>query len=255
MHHPYVDEYSGINSFIHRLEPRVKIIGFFVFIVFIVLSKPGSFLAFALYASLAAILILASRIPFKFIFKRSLVVVPFVLMVSAFIPFIEDGRIIAKFSLGSFELALTYDGLMLFCSIVIKAFLSICCMVLVMNSMSFCDFLNALEKLKIPLPITMILSFMYRYIFVIEDEFMKMRQAKESRSRGRSRWLDFKAHAFMAGVLFLRSYERAESVYLAMCSRGYNGRVNSANNFTVKQKDIVFLIGLLLILAGIKLTG
>ena len=57
----------------------------------------------------------------------------------------------------------------------------------------------------------------------------------------------------MAGALFLNSYDRAESVYLAMCSRGYRGRVNTVNNSAVKQKDIIFLAGLLLILAGIRL--
>ncbi|MFH0763322.1 MAG: cobalt ECF transporter T component CbiQ [Candidatus Omnitrophota bacterium] len=208
MHHPYIDEYSGIDSFIHRLEPRVKVIGFFALIVFIALIKPGSFFILGLCVILTAVLILLSGIPFRFILKRLLAAVPFVLMVSVFIPFIKNGRP-------------TADGWALFCSIVIKSSLCICSMVLLMNSMRFCDFLKALEKLKVPPPITLILSFMYRYIFVIADEFMKMKQARESRSPGGSRWLNFKAHAFMAGVLFLRSYERAERVYLAMCARGY----------------------------------
>ncbi|MFH0935421.1 MAG: cobalt ECF transporter T component CbiQ [Candidatus Omnitrophota bacterium] len=255
MHHPYVDEYSGINSFIHRLEPRVKTIGFFSFIVFISLSKPGSYLAFTLYACLVAVLIGLSRIPLKFIFKRSLVVIPFVLMISAFIPFMKNGRIIARYGLGGLELVITHEGLALFFNILIKAFLSICCMVLVMNSMRFCDFLKALQKLKIPLPIITILSFMYRYIFVIEDEFMKMKQAKDSRSTGNLRWLDFKTYCIIAGALFLNSYDRAESVYLAMCSRGYRGVVNTIDNSAVRQKDIIFLVGLILLLAGIRLTG
>lgn len=112
---------------------------------------------------------------------------------------------------------------MLLRNILFKAYLSVLCMILLVNTTKFCDLLSGLEKLKFPRIITMILSFMYRYIFVIQDELMKMKQAKECRSISRAKRRDFKAYAFMLGVLFIRSFERAEAVYLAMCSRGFNG--------------------------------
>lgn len=255
MHHPYIDEYSGLGSFIHRLEPRAKIIGFFSFVVFVALLRAGSYAAFALSAFLAAMLIGLSGIPLRFILKRSLVIVPFVLMIAAFIPFMKDGRIIARLGLGSFELAVSQEGLVLFSSIVIKACLSVCAMVLLMNSMRFSDFLKGLERLKIPPPIIMLLSFIYRYIFVFEDEFMKMRQAKDSRTARKSGWLDFKAYCLMTGVLFLHSYDRAEGVYLAMCSRGYRGSIGTIGNSLISAKDVVFLAGLFLALAGIGMAA
>jgi cobalt/nickel transport system permease protein len=89
----------------------------------------------------------------------------------------------------------------------------------------FSELLKAFEKLGCPKIITMIMSFMYRYIFVIEDELMKMKQAKESRSVGGSGFFHAKALANMLGTLFIRSYERAEAVYLAMCARGFDGDV------------------------------
>lgn len=98
-------------------------------------------------------------------------------------------------------------------------------MILLMTSTKFSDLIKALEKLKFPHLITMILSFMYRYIFVVLDELHKMKHAKEARQAGRSsKWFHTKVLANMIGVLFIRSYERAESVYLAMCSRGYDGK-------------------------------
>ncbi len=204
MHHPYIDEYSGIDSLLHRLEPRVKIIGFTALLFFINLSRPDSFLAFSLYVLVIAVFIFLSKIPLKFILKRSMVVIPFVLMISLFIPFVKA------------------NGLLLLRNILLKAYLSILCMVLLVNTVKFRDLLGALEKLRFPGIIILILSFMYRYVFVIQDELMKMRQAKECRTVSRSNWRDFKAYAFMLGVLFIRSFERAEAVYLAMCSRGFN---------------------------------
>ena len=112
-------------------------------------------------------------------------------------------------------------------NILIKSYLSILCLILLVTTTKFSELLRAFEKLGCPKIITMIMSFMYRYIFVIEDELMKMRQAKESRSVGGSRYFHAKALANMLGTLFIRSYERAEAVYLAMCARGFDGSVTN----------------------------
>jgi cobalt/nickel transport system permease protein len=64
---------------------------------------------------------------------------------------------------------------------------------------------------------------MYRYIFVLEDEFLRMQRAFQSRSLGNKKgWFLTRSFANMVGVLFIRAYERAERIYLAMCARGYN---------------------------------
>ncbi|MBL7091928.1 MAG: cobalt ECF transporter T component CbiQ [Candidatus Omnitrophica bacterium] len=231
MKHSYIDRYSGIDSFIHRIDPRVKIAGVFSLIFSIILARADSFVSFALYALFIAILIFISKIPLIFILKRSLVVIPFVLMVAIF------------------------SGPAIFRNVLVKSYLSVLSMILLVSSTPFCDFLKALEKLKLPRIFTMIISFMYRYIFVIEDELMKMRQAKEARSVGGSKWSHTKALANMLGVLFIRAYERGEKVYLAMCSRGFNGDIRTMHSFRVKRSDLCFLALIVGVLAAIKVIG
>jgi len=255
MRHSYLDEYSQINSLIHHLDPRIKIIIFVVFILFVIFTSPTSFKAFALYGLLITILVLLSKIPLQFFLRRSLNIIPFVLLISFFIPFIKEGKVAGGYSFGTLKLTVTYDGLMIFWNILIKAYLSILCMILVMVSTGFTDFLKALEKIKFPQLITMILSFMYRYIFVVEDELMKMQQAKEARSVGGSRWFHAKALANMLGVLFIRTYERAEAVYLAMCCRGFNGKIQTINDFQLGKKDWAFFFVMLAVLFGIRWAG
>lgn len=255
MEHAYIDEHSDIDSIIHRLDPRIKIIGFITFILFVIFTRPDSFMTFALYGGLITILILLSKIPIKFVFKRSLVIVPFVLMISIFIPFIKEGKIAGGYSLGTLKLSVTYKGLLIFWNVLAKSYLSILCMILLMTSTRFSDFLKALEGLRCLKIITMILSFMYRYIFVTQDELMKMRQAKYSRSVGGSKWLHTKTLANMIGVLFIRSYERAESVYLAMCSRGFDGRIKTISDFRLTKKDFIFLLLIIISLVCIRLLG
>lgn len=252
MQHSYIDRYGDIESFIHGLDPRIKIISVISLILSIIFTSPTSFSSFALYALLIATLILLSKIPAGFILKRSFVVVPFVLMVALFIPFFKEGEVAGGYSFGSFRVTVTYSGLMVFWNVLVKAYLSILCMILLMASTKFSALLKALEKLRLPKLFIMILSFMYRYIFVVVDELMKMKQAKESRSVGGSRRFHIKALTNMIGVLFIRSYERAELVYMAMCSRGFNGTTSTIYNFRIGKKDIGFISALTTILILIK---
>jgi cobalt/nickel transport system permease protein len=71
---------------------------------------------------------------------------------------------------------------------------------------------------------------MYRYIFVVFDEFDRMRQARLARSFGRRRgWQEWVTSAQLLGMLLIRSLDRAERVYGAMCARGWDGRVRTLN--------------------------
>lgn len=249
----HIDNYCNTNSSFNKLDPRIKIISFFGFIVFINLTPPTSFITFLFYFTLIIFLIILSQIPLSFIFKRSLVVIPFVLIISIFLPFMNQGKIIYKYSLWFLELNITDRGVLVFFSVLIKSYLSVLCMVLLISSINFSTFLKALEKLRFPKLIVIILSFMYRYIFVLYDELIRMKIAKESRSVCSSKWFNIKVLSNMIGVLFIRSLERAEFVYLAMCSRGFNGKINTIYEFKLTKKDLGFLLLMFIYLFGARL--
>ena len=254
MEHSYLDEYSHISSFIHNLEPRVKILAFFTIILFTAFVYGNNFIALAMVGLLVLVLITLSKIPLVFFFKKTVSLLPFILMVALSLPFIKPySPGTAKLSLGLIKLPIAYNNIMLFFYITAKACLSIMTMTLLMESMDFSKLLKALEKLKAPLVFIMIISFMYRYIFVLEDELMKMRLAKDSRTIGGSKWFHIRAQANMLGVLFIRAYERAEKVYLAMCSRGFDGRIRTVYDFKLRPKDILFFIAIIGILLALKI--
>ena len=251
MRHSYLDNYSNLNSLIHNIDPRIKIISFITFIFFVISTNAQSYSTFLYYGILITLLILESRVPLWFVFRRSLAVLPFVILIAIFIPFYKEGEVVARYSF----VKITREGLILFWNVIIKSYLSLLSMILLMASIKFSSFLKALQQLKIPKLFVMILSFMYRYIFVLEDELMKMKQAKDARSISPSRWLDLKSLANMIGVLFLRAYERGENVYLAMCSRGFDGTVRTAESSVLRQRDFVFLFFMFSILTTIKIFG
>ena len=247
-----IDRYSGMDTVMHRLDPRIKIIGLGLMILFIVsvdILLPLNFLAMG---ALLTGLVVLSQVPLAFVCKRSLIIIPFSVMIALFLPFAKEGQVLYQFNILSISLQVTQEGLRLFMTIVTKSFFSIVAMILLTATIPFNRILNALGLLKCPRMIILVLSFMYRYVFVIGDEFMKMRQAKLSRSVNVTWRREMKTLAAMLGVLFLRSYERAELVYLAMCSRGFRGaHIICPHEFRLTFKDIAFLVVIVVYLAGV----
>ncbi|HQL89918.1 MAG TPA: cobalt ECF transporter T component CbiQ [Syntrophales bacterium] len=253
MEHGFLDEMSRIPSPMRRLDPRIKVLGFVALLLSVVLTPGASPAPFVLYAAILAVLVALSRLPVDHVFERTLVILPFAVMTALFIPFLKGTEVLWSFDAGPLHIVLAREGLEMFAVIVVKSFLSILCVVLLTATTGFPELLRALERLRCPSLVILILSFMYRYLFVVQDEFMKMRLAKESRSAGRSRRMDWKALSGMAGVLFVRSYERAEAVYLAMCSRGYCGRIVVSHDFRLKTADAAFAVLLAATLVVINL--
>jgi energy-coupling factor transporter transmembrane protein EcfT len=59
--------------------------------------------------------------------------------------------------------------------------------------------------------------------------------------------------ANMLGILFIRSFERGETVYLAMCSRGFDGTFKRSGNLGLKRTDLAFLGNIFFALISINL--
>jgi cobalt/nickel transport system permease protein len=88
--------------------------------------------------------------------------------------------------------------------------------------------LETLKQFKVPNIFINLLSFMYRYSFLLEDEFLRTSRAYQSRDiNNKNNFRKVKILSNILGTLFIRTYERAERVYLAMCSRGYDNEKSS----------------------------
>ena len=253
MKHSFLDKYSDRDSLIHRLDPRSKLLASLAFIAAVVLTPAGSWLAFSLYFIVIAALILLSRVPLFYILKRSLVIIPFVLLVAIFIPFFKEGEVVFSFNIWAWHISLTQDGLQLLWSILAKSWLSILSLVLLTSTTGFASLLRGLERLRMPRVIVMILSFMYRYIFLLTDEVMRMKQARDSRNFGGKRLRQVSTVGHMIGTLFIRSYERGERVYAAMVSRGFDGQSRILGGLRFNRSDAIFITGVILALVCINL--
>ena len=78
-----------------------------------------------------------------------------------------------------------------------------------------------LRRARVPALLLTTIALMYRYLFVLADEAGRMQRARASRTLRPGRVHAWRSTAALAGQLFLRSTERAERIYAAMCARGW----------------------------------
>jgi cobalt/nickel transport system permease protein len=224
------------HSPIHRLDPRAKLMGF-AGVTLVAVSTPLG--AWPVYVACAAALVVVAalaRVELSTVWHRVRVVLPLVLFVAVFVPFVREGDPV---DLG--PLTVSEQGLATFATVSAKAILGTCSAVLLGATTSFPDVLHALERLRAPRLLILIAAFMYRYLFVIVDEVARMRAALVARGYAPRHALQAAAIGRVATALFLRTYERAERVHLAMLARGWTQAMPRLNVLTYTRADAVFL--------------
>jgi cobalt/nickel transport system permease protein len=231
--HSFIDRYAGLDSPLHLLEARTKIIGFTVLIAAVLRIPPGKPFQFFAYFFLTAILMGISQIPLVYIIGRTLVILPFVLLAGLAAPW-KNG-----------------PGFAFFSTLLLRSLLCLMALVLLTNTTRFAELLRGLRRMGCPRILVVNLSFLYRYLFVLIEEVMRMRQARDCRRvRRASIRQELKLLGSMLGTLLLRSFERAERMYQAMLSRGSSGEfpILAPRRFT--WRDLAFLAGLALFISA-----
>jgi cobalt/nickel transport system permease protein len=169
-------------------------------------------------------------------------------MIAVFAPFFKQGQVAGNYDIGAWHIAVTYEGLAVLVNAAVKSWLCILCLIILSSSTKFEQLLQGMCRLKMPHVFVQITSFMYRYMFVIADQAMRMQMARDSRNFGMNRGNIIRTTGNMVGMLFIRSYERAERIYAAMLSRGYNGEIAEINKLEFRLPDAYFALSLFLLL-------
>lgn len=261
MHFDAFDRYHETESFVHRLDPRVKVVVTVAFILSNALLPDGAWIAFGFSWLFLLLANLLSNLGIGFTLKRSLIALPFAL-IAITILFSMPGRPLSTFHFLMWDFTITDVGFLRFVSILIRSWLSVQMAILLVASSPFPDIIHALEHLRVPIILTTIIGFLYRYLFVLADEVFRLMRARESRaaampgkrSGGSLTWRAGVA-GHMAGQLFLRSYERSDRVYNAMLARGYAGHMETINPHELRRRDYLTAALALIAILIFQLVG
>jgi cobalt/nickel transport system permease protein len=211
--------YRDRVSPVHRLPPEVKIAAMVIFSLAVVATPRTAFWAFGGYAILIAVVGALARVGAGWLLSRALIELPFVFFAFT-LPFLGHGTRVDWLGL-----SLSVDGLYGGWNILAKGTLGVLASLLLAATTSMRDLIVGLDRLRCPQILTQIATFMLRYLDVLAGEARRMRVARISRGDDPRFLWQLRGFAGGVGALFLRAFERGERVYLAMVSRGYQGRM------------------------------
>lgn len=219
------------NSFIHKLDPRTKVLMMIILIVGI--FSVNNFYGYAILGIFIFSVIFVSKVPFKYVLKGLRPVMLFIAFTAIFNLFLTDGRILWSYGF----LKITYEGLNLAIFMVLRLFFLILGTSVLTLTTSPIALTDAIERLlspfkKIGVPaheLAMMMTIALRFIPTLLDETDKIIKAQTARG------VDFesgniinraKAMVPILIPLFISSFRRADELAVAMECRCYRGGDN-----------------------------
>jgi len=241
-----LERLAGCDSPVHRIDPRAKILATLVFIVCVVSMGRYELAALLPCFIFPVVMIASGGLPVRSLCFKILLVIPFALVVGIFNPLI-DREILA--TVGSLQVS---AGWFSFASIVLRSALTVASALILVSLTGFPALCRGLLQLGMPKLFVAQLLFLYRYLFVLAEEAARLKLARDQRCFG-GQGAGIASFGPMMGHLLLRSWERAERIYRAMLSRGFEGEFPHSGAGQFRTKDALFLMGWSLLLISIRL--
>ena len=223
-----IGQYYPAESVIHRLDPRVKLVGTLTFIISLFLHR--SFLMYLVAAVFLTIVIKASKVPFRFMIKGLKAIMVLLLITVVFNMFLTPGTPLIRI----WKLTLTVEGVKQAAFMAVRlAFLIVGSSVMTLtttpNHLTYGmeKGLSPLNNLHVPVhEVSMIMSIALRFIPILLEETDKIMKAQEARGADfDSGNLIQKAKSLVPLLvpLFISAFRRANDLAMAMEARGYRG--------------------------------
>ena len=233
------------NSFIHKLDPRLRLICAGTYSTVIALSRNFQVLSSAVLVS--ALLVMVAQLPAREILRRIIVVNSFIVLLWLVLPLTFKGSLAWKLG----PLPIYRDGMILAAQITLKSNAIVLALIALVATMNFSTLGYALGGLRVPDKIIHLLLLTYRYVFLIEQEYARLMRAARIRGfQPGTNLHTYKTYANIVGMLLVRSSIRADRVYKAMLCRGFRGKFYCLHEFESGRQEWLFAI----IMSGITIT-
>ncbi len=227
-----IGQYFPGKSVVHRMDPRIKIILTFAYIIMLFIIK--NTLAFSVAILFLIILIATAKIPFKAVLRGVKPILPLVIFTSILNIFFIDGKIlfewwVFKISLEGIQLAILMS-IRIVCLIVGASMLTY-----TTSPISLTDAIERLFKplkyIKFPVhEMAMMMTIALRFIPTLIEETDKIMSAQKARGADLETGGIVKRAKALIPILiplFVSAFRRAEELAMAMecrCYRGGEGR-------------------------------
>jgi cobalt/nickel transport system permease protein len=220
------------------LDGRCALVAALAGILVTILTPPGRWPLLGGEAALVAAALAWLRPPPRWLLRRLAVLLPFMLMAVASLAFARTGPA----PLSPWERAAGLAARML---------ISFGALAALLRAVGPSELLAALGRLRVPAIFVSVGALMLRYLDLLEEEAARMLRARDCRGTAPTVRQRAGVAGAMVGTLFVRSFERAERVSLAMQARGFTGLLPPPAPRPLRAADALFLAGALLAQAAL----
>lgn len=221
-------QYYPTKSFVHRLDPRIKLLFLIAYIVMIFVAK--SFYGLGLCALLLIIAVIAARVPFGSVLRSVKGVIFILIFTSVLNIFFHGGeKLLVEWGI----IHIYLEGIIFAVFLTFRLFFLVMAsalLTLTTTPVNLCDGLESLlfplTLIKIPVHVlALIMSIALRFIPTLIDETNRIISAQKARGA------DFETHNFFKKIkaiipvlipLLLSAFRRAEELGDAMDARCYS---------------------------------
>ena len=235
------------QTYIHRLDPRVRIVTSLAFSIVVAVSQRPT--AAGLGLAVSIVLVGTARLPFVPTLKRIAALNVFMALLLITLPFAVSGTT-ALFTLG--PLAYSQEGLLRGATIAVKSNAIVLCLAALIATIEITEMGHALSHLRVPHKLTHLFLLTGRYIGVLRRECMRLANAMRVRCfrPGMNRHT-YRSLGYLVGMLLVKSFDRSERVLAAMKCRGFRGRYYLLDHFALGPRDVVFSAVSLVVLSAL----
>jgi cobalt/nickel transport system permease protein len=231
-----MDTISRQDTFIHRMDPRIKVLTTLVFIVCVVSFGKHDISALVPFLVYPLFLVVLGELPVVYLLRKVMIAAPFAILIGIFNPLLDQEVLL---QVGRFGIS---GGWISFFSILLRFTMTVGAALILIATTGYHAVCMALEKMGVPQVFVVQLLFLYRYLFVLVDEASRMVRARSLRSFG-AKGLGLRVFGSMAGHLLLRTMDRAQRIHLAMLCRGFDGTIRPFHPLRVRGWEVLFLLG------------
>lgn len=258
-----IGQYFPLNSVIHKLDPRTKLLFTTVFIVMTIVSNNFVSLGFCLLVSVAVVV--ASRVPLKTVVKSLRPIVLVILVTSLLqVLYNEGGIVLVEF----WKIKITSGGVLTAVYMALRIILLIVMSTMLTYTTSPTSLTTGLDRIFAPFrkigldfhTVTMIMTIALRFIPTLIDEVDKIMSAQKSRGANFEKGNVLKRAKALIPLfipLIFNSVRHAYELSNAMICRCYNGGQGKTtmNSLKFKGKDYLTVLLCAVLIAGTVLLN
>ena len=257
-----IGQYYPAPSVIHRLDPRVKLVGTLVFIVMIFCIN--NLAGYVVATAALACLIKMSRVPLKYMLKGLKAIFFILIFTTVLNLFLTPGTPVFEWKF----IHITREGIFMALKMVVRMtylIMGSSIMTLTTTPNHLTDGmekgLSPLKKIRVPVhEIAMMMSIALRFIPILMEETDKIMKAQQARCADFESGNVFARAKSLVPVLvplFISSFRRANDLAMAMEARCYNGAGGRTKMKPLKyyRRDYVGYLFILLYIAGLILLN